>query len=94
MNHKVAIAIIKLEINSIFDFAGNILTQLCSPKICGYSLISKMMMFFTANEMLYAEVDPNEIRLKRANCFDFGIECGGWGRIVLELKTEKKEKYL
>lgn len=73
-----------------FDFAGNILTDLCPPKICGYSLNSAMMMIYTANEMLYAGVDPNEIRFKRASCFDVGIECGGWGRIVLELKIEKK----
>ena len=73
-----------------FDFAGNILTELCPPKICGYSLNSSMMMIFTANEMLYAGVDPDEIRFKRASCFDVGIECGGWGRIVLELKVEKE----
>ena len=72
-----------------FDFAGNILTDLCPPKICGYSLNSAMMLIFTANEMLYAGVDPDEIRFKRASCFDVGIECGGWGRIVLELKVEK-----
>jgi uncharacterized repeat protein (TIGR04076 family) len=73
-----------------FDFAGNILTELCPPRICGYSLNSAMMMIYTANEMLYAGVDPNEIRFKRASCFDVGIECGGWGRIVLELKIEKE----
>ena len=73
-----------------FDFAGNILTDLCPPKICGYSLNSAMMMIYTANEMLYAGVDPNQIRFKRASCFDVGIECGGWGRIVLELKIEKE----
>lgn len=72
-----------------FDFAGNILTELCPPKICGYSLNSAMMMIFAANEMLYAGVDPAEIRFKRASCFDVGIECGGWGRIVLELKVER-----
>ena len=33
-----------------FDFAGNILTELSPPKICGYSLNSAMMMSFTANE--------------------------------------------
>ena len=75
-----------------FDFAGNILTELCPPKICGYSLNSAMMMIFTANEMLYAGVDPNKIRFKKASCFDVGIECGGWGRIVLELKIEKNGK--
>ena len=74
-----------------FDYAGNLLTELCPSKICGYSLNSALMMVFTANEMFYAGVDPNEIRFKRASCFDVGIECGGWGRIVLELKIEEKQ---
>lgn len=74
-----------------FDFAGNILTDLCPSKVCGYSLNSAMMMIFTANEMLYAGVDPNIIRFKRSSCFDVGIECGGWGRIVLELKIESND---
>lgn len=26
---------------------------------------------------------------KRAGCFDVGLECGGWGRIVLELRVEE-----
>lgn len=77
-----------------FDFAGNLLTELCPPKICGYSLNSAMMMIFAANEMLFVGIDPNEIRFKRSSCFDVGIECGGWGRIVLELKTGKKENPL
>ena len=73
-----------------FDYAGNLITDLCPSKICGYSLNAALMMVFTANEMFYAGVDPNEIRFKRSSCFDVGIECGGWGRIVLELKIEEK----
>jgi hypothetical protein len=46
------------------------------------------MMVFAANEMIYAGVDPNKIRFKRASCFDVGLQCGGWGRIVLELRVE------
>ena len=73
-----------------FDYAGNIVTDLCSPNICGYSLNSIMMMIFTASEQLYEGVDPKKIIFKRASCFDVGIDCGGWGRIVLELKVEGK----
>lgn len=74
-----------------FDYAGNLLTELCPSRVCGYSLNSALMMVFTANEMFFAGVDPNEIRFKRASCFDVGIECGGWGRVVLELKIEEKQ---
>lgn len=75
-----------------FDYAGNLLTSLCPAKVCGYSLTNALMMIFTANEMFYAGIDPNEIRFKRSSCFDAGIECGGWGRIVLELKIEDRQQ--
>ena len=73
-----------------FDGAGNVLTQLCPKRVCAYSLSSALMMIFAANEMIYAGVDPNEIRFKRASCFDVGLQCGGWGRIVLELRVEDR----
>lgn len=71
-----------------FDAFGNLLTERCPKKVCGYSLNAAMMMVFTANEMLFAGLDPNQIRFKRSGCFDVGLECGGWGRIVLELRVE------
>ncbi len=74
-----------------FDGAGNLLTELCPKRVCGYSLNSALMMVFSANELIYAGVDPNQIRFKRAGCFDVGLECGGWGRIVLELRVEDKK---
>jgi len=72
-----------------FDAFGNLLTERCPKKVCGYSLNAAMMMVFAANEMLFAGIDPNQIRFKRAGCFDVGLECGGWGRIVLELRVEE-----
>ena len=74
-----------------FDGAGNLLTELCPKKVCAYSLSSALMMVFAANEMIYAGVDPNEIRFKRASCFDVGLQCSGWGRIVLELRVEDRD---
>lgn len=71
-----------------FDGFGNILTDKCPKKICLYSLNSASMLIFAANEMILAGVDPNQIRFKRSSCFDVGLECGGAGRIVLELKVE------
>lgn len=70
-----------------FDAFGNLLTERCPKKVCGYSLNAALMMVFAANEMLFAGLDPNAIRFKRAGCFDVGLECGGWGRIVLELSV-------
>ena len=71
-----------------FDAFGNLLTELCPKRVCAYSLNAALMMVFAATEMMYAGVDPDEMRFKRAGCFDVGLQCGGWGRVVLELYVE------
>jgi uncharacterized repeat protein (TIGR04076 family) len=75
-----------------FDGAGNLLTKMCPKRICAYALNAITAQVFTANELLYAGVDPNEMRFKRAACFDVGLECGGWGRIVMEIKVVDRKK--
>ena len=75
-----------------FDGAGNLLTKYGPKRICIYALNAATSMIFAANELFYAGVDPNQMRFKRAACFDVGIQCGGWGRVVLEQKVlDRKE---
>ncbi len=74
-----------------FDGGGNLITKLCPKKICIYALGSIASLIFTSNELFYAGIDPNEMRFKRAGCFDVGVQCGGWGHIVLELSVEDRE---
>lgn len=71
-----------------FDGVGNLLTKKCPRKLCAYSLSAALMLVFAANEMLFTRVDPNQMRFKRASCFDVGFNCGGWGQIVLELSVK------
>ena len=75
-----------------FDSAGNLLTALSPKRICIYAVNAIAPQIFTATEFLYAGADPNEMRFKRAACFDVGVECGGWGRIVLEIRVEDRKK--
>jgi len=70
-----------------FDGAGNLLTKLCPSKVCIYALNAATGLIFASNELVYAGVDPNEMRFKRAGCFDVGVQCGGWGRVVVELSV-------
>jgi uncharacterized repeat protein (TIGR04076 family) len=74
-----------------FDGAGNLLTERCPKKICVYALNAATMMVFASNELFYAGVDPNDMRFKRAACFDVGVQCGGWGRIALELSVQDRK---
>jgi hypothetical protein len=49
-------------------------------------------LIFASNELFYAGVNPNEMRFKRAGCFDVGANCGGWGHIVMEISVEERNK--
>jgi hypothetical protein len=74
----------------VFDGAGNLLTEESPKKICAYALPNALLMVCAANEMIYQGLDPNQVRFRRTNCFDVGLACGGWGRIVWELHVEEK----
>ncbi len=75
-----------------FDGAGNLLTSLGPKRICIYALNSIAGLIFASNELFYAGIDPNEIRFRRAGCFDVGVQCGGWGHIVMEINVEDRSK--
>jgi len=75
-----------------FDGAGNLLTKLCPQRICIYALNSMTGLIFASNELFYAGIDPNEMQFRRAGCFDVGVQCGGWGHIVMELSVEDRDK--
>src|SRR3990172_12384142 len=75
-----------------FDGAGNLLTKKSPEKVCVYALNAATSMIFASNELLYAGVDPNEMRFKRAACFDVGVQCGGWGRGVLEFSAQNRKE--
>ncbi len=75
-----------------FDGSGNILTKLCPKRICFGALSPMVSLIHSAHELFYAGVDPNEMRFKRGGCNDVGVNCGGWGNIVMELRMEERKK--
>jgi uncharacterized repeat protein (TIGR04076 family) len=75
-----------------FDGAGNLLAKRSPDRICIYALQAAAGLIFAAGELLMAGVDPNEMRFKQTGCFDVGVKCGGWGRIIMELKVEDRKK--
>ncbi|OGP86163.1 MAG: hypothetical protein A2Z08_02520 [Deltaproteobacteria bacterium RBG_16_54_11] len=74
-----------------FDGSGNLLTKLCPKRICFGALHSMSPLISMAHELFYAGIDPNDMRFKRVGCFDVGVQCGGWGRIVMELRVEDRK---
>ena len=74
-----------------FDGAGNLITKLNPKRICVHALSVLSGPIVVVNELFYAGVDPNEMRLNRVGCFDVGIQCGGWGHIAMEVKVEDRK---
>ena len=74
-----------------FDGAGNLMTELCPKKVCVHALSAAATLIFAAHELFYAGVDPNEMRFKRADCLDVGLQCGGWGRVVMEIRVKDRK---
>ena len=76
-----------------FDGRGiSLLTKLGPTRICIFALHSVALAMPALAELIYAGVDPNEMRFKRFDCVDVGIKCGGWGHIVMELRVEDRDK--
>ena len=76
-----------------FDGRGiSLLTKLGPSRICIFALHSVALAMPALAELLYAGINPNEMRFKRFGCPDVGVKCGGWGHIVMELSIEDRDK--
>ena len=49
-------------------------------------------MIYAIHELWFAGIDPNQLCFKRAGCFDVGVQCGGWGHIVLEARVMDRDE--
>lgn len=71
---------------------GNLITKMAPPRVCAYAFPVMTQAIYGMQELWYAGIDPNGLCFKRAGCFDVGIQCGGWGHIVVEAKLLSREE--
>lgn len=75
-----------------FDGPGNLLTKINPKRICIYALSQMERLIFAAQELFYAGIDPNDMRIKHGGCFDVGLKCGGWGRVIFKLEFKDRKQ--
>ena len=75
-----------------FTGDGNLISKMAPPRVCAYAMPIMTQAIFGIQELWYAGVDPNSLCFKRAGCFDVGVRCGGWGRIVVEAKVMDRDE--
>ncbi|GAG54159.1 unnamed protein product [marine sediment metagenome] len=74
-----------------FDGYGNLLTKLCPKRICMSALSAAGNLINGASALLWSGQNPNEMLFNVAGCSDVGLQCGGWGNIVLEIKVKDRK---
>ncbi len=74
------------EVGTRFAFSGdgNLLTKHCPSKVCAFLLPVMAQAVFAMHELWYAGADPNQLCFRHGGCYDVGVKCGGWGRVVVE----------
>lgn len=82
------------KVGQRFYFTGDglLLTHMNPKRICAFLMPNMTTAVFTIAEMVYAGVDPNEMRFRRSGCFDVGVHCGGWGNVVLECRVVDRDE--
>jgi uncharacterized repeat protein (TIGR04076 family) len=72
----------------VFDAFGNLDTRRCPDQVCLFLVGNAQHLVYAGMELLLAGADPNRMGFNRTGCIDVGLECGGWGKVVVELKAE------
>ncbi len=77
----------------ILDVDGNFIAKLCPPRLCVYLVSQLTVPVALINERLSEGLDPNLFHfLHLVRCPDVGVECGGYGDVMLEIKVVPRIK--
>jgi len=72
----------------VFDAFGNLDTRRCPDQVCLFLMGNAQPLIYAGMELLLAGADPNRMGFNRTGCVDVGLQCGGWGKVLVELKGE------
>ena len=77
----------------ILDVDGNFLTKFCLPRLCVYAVSQLAVPVALINERLSEGLDPNQFHfMHQVRCLDVGVECAGYGEVMLEVKVVPRVK--
>lgn len=100
MTHKIVAEVIKshgchsgLEVGTriVMNGNGQLIRDECPEKICIWALAPLGGMVNAVFERFMEDLDPNGMVFDVVHCMDVGVECGGWGQILMKIKVEGPE---
>jgi uncharacterized repeat protein (TIGR04076 family) len=72
----------------ILDVDGNFISKLCPQRLCVYLISQLTVPVALINERLSEGLDPNLFHFMHyVRCPDAGVECAGYGEVMLEIKV-------
>ncbi len=72
----------------VLDVDGNFVAKLCPPRLCVYLISQFTIPVALINERLSEGLDPNQFHFMHyLRCPDTGVECAGYGEVLLEIKA-------
>ena len=100
MNKTIVVEVIKShgcasqhKVGDKFYFTGdgNVLTKMCPTRMCMSALSAAGSLVGNAVMFMWADRDANEMPFTVAGCSDVGLQCGGWGHIVMKIRVEDRK---
>ena len=99
-NYRLVVEVLKShgcvmhhEVGDKFYFAGNgaLLCTEGPPHICAGALGPLMTFTYRIVDKVGAGLDPMKYSFDRVTCDDVGLENGGWGQILMEVRVERTD---
>jgi len=79
----------------ILDVDGNFLNKLCPKRMCVYLISQLTLPVAMINERLGEGLEPNDFHFMRyIKCLDAGVECLGFGEVMMKVNVIPRVKLL
>jgi uncharacterized repeat protein (TIGR04076 family) len=77
----------------ILDVDGNLISKLCPKRMCVYLISQLTIPVALINERLSEGLEPNDFHFMRyVRCPDSGIECYGYGEVMMKVNVVPRVK--
>jgi uncharacterized repeat protein (TIGR04076 family) len=73
-----------------FTGSGALLCSEGPPHICAGALAPVMTFALRVLDKIGAGLDPTRYAFNRVRCVDVGLDNGGWGEILMEIRVENE----
>lgn len=97
MTHKIVAEVVRshgchsqLKVGDriVMNGNGQLIREECPERICIWALAPLAGVVNAVFERFAAHLDPNGLLFDKLHCQDVGLECGGWGQILMQIHVE------